>query len=106
MKNIVLVRIDDRLSRWQWAGYLKAVDYSPADPETGETCAQVTAESGSTVNLRKKPSLKAAVLAKVPLGQRVAVREKTNMEWWKVAYLQFTGYMMRKVLKTEEGENS
>ena len=23
------VRIDDRLSRWQWAGYLKAVDYSP-----------------------------------------------------------------------------
>lgn len=100
------VRIDDRLSRWQWAGYLKAVDYSPADPETGETCAQVTAESGSTVNIRKKPSLKAAVLAKVPLGQRVAVREKTNMEWWKVAYLQFTGYMMRKFLKTEEGENS
>ena len=100
------VRIDDRLSRWQWAGYLKAVDYTAAGPEPDETCAQVTAENGSTVNLRQKPSLKAVILARVPLGQRVAVREKTSPEWWKVAYLQFTGYMMRKFLKTEERENS
>ena len=96
------MRIDDRLSRWQWAGYLKAVDYTAAGPEPDETCAQVTAESGSTVNLRQKPSLKAVILARVPLGQRVAVREKTSPEWWKVAYLSFTGYMMRKFLKTEE----
>ena len=96
------VRIDDRLSRWQWAGYLKAVDYTAAGPEPDETCAQVTAENGSTVNLRQKPSLKAVILARVPLGQRVAVREKTSPEWWKVAYLSFTGYMMRKFLKTEE----
>ena len=87
------VRVDTDLSRWQYAGWLNAVD----DQENKST-ATVTAQSGGTVNLRSAPSLDAVVRVRVPLGSTVEVLEQTNEEWAQVRYRAVTGYMMRAFL--------
>lgn len=94
------VRVDTRLSDWCCAGYLNAVDYQSdwEDP----TLATVTAESGSTVNLRSAPSRSAVVRVRVPIGSVVEVLERTDEYWSLIRWQTYTGYMMREFL-WEEG---
>lgn len=94
------VRVDTRLSDWCCAGYLNAVDYH--DDWEEPALATVTAESGSTVNLRSAPSRDAVVRVRVPIGSVVEVLERTDEAWSRIRWQAYTGYMMREFL-WEEG---
>lgn len=89
-------RVDTSLRRWTHAGYLKAVDYESGDAPT----AVVTAESGSSVNLRKAPNRQSPILARVPLGQTVTLLACDDEAWHKIRWQNKTGYMMKEFLKT------
>lgn len=121
-------RIDNVLSKWWCAGYLNAVSYGsggtdgspdsgspdpstppcPPCPGTGDGTpgalpalpfqAKVTAQRGSTVNLRRSASKGDAVLLRVPIGSAVTVTELTNTTWWCIRYGSTTGFMMREFL--------
>ena len=61
----------------------------------------VTADSGSTVNLRSRPDKSAAVLAKVPIGETVQVLTISG-GWATIQREGITGYMMEQYLKAQE----
>jgi hypothetical protein len=88
-------------SVWNYHGVLKLLsdggEVHP-DPTPAEgKIAVVVAQSGSTVNLRKTPSLRGALITRVPLGTRVTIISPGE-EWCHVSYLNKTGYMMAKFL--------
>ena len=64
----------------------------------------VTADSGSTVNLRARPDKSAAVLAKVPIGETVQALTISG-GWATIQREGITGYMMEQYLKAQ-GEAS
>ena len=59
--------------------------------------ATVTAESGSTVNMRSRASTSASLLERVPVGARVTILDEYG-GWAKIKYGSVTGYMMSKFL--------
>ena len=61
--------------------------------------AEVIASSGSSVRMRKNPSLTATVARDIPIGTVVTVIEEYNSAWDKIAIDGSTGYMMSKFLK-------
>lgn len=61
--------------------------------------AVVTADNGTTVNLRQGPSTSTSVQKAVRVGTIVDVTEEYNGEWAKVKTDGLTGYMMRKFLR-------
>ena len=61
--------------------------------------AVVFAESGSTVNLRVRANVSAALVERVPIGATVEVLG-TGSKWLKVKYGTWTGYMIL------DGQNS
>ena len=65
--------------------------------------AQVYAESGSTVRLRKTASTKAIVIANVPIGATVGVLDKQG-PWWQITHAGKTGWMMADFLKQGTSE--
>ena len=85
---------DDRADRWQYAGM-------PADVEEMVTPireALVRAGSGSSVNLRRQPSLAAARIARVPIDTAVQVIGEDG-DWAKIITPDgLNGYMMKKYL--------
>ena len=64
--------------------------------------ANVCADSGNTVNLRKSPSSGAVRVCTVPVGSVVEVLNEYNNEWAEIRYGEKTGYMMRKFLQKKE----
>ncbi len=90
---------------WRIAGYLNQVDYVGPGPTPTPVpkCAVTTAASGSTVNLRRSPSKQSTVLARVPLGETVAVNSAYDATWWNVSYQKYTGYMMSEFLRPVAG---
>lgn len=94
------IKRDNALGAWRYAGTLALLD----DDETGDDpCmtplyqARVTAANGLPVRLREKPSLQAAVLRSVPLGEMADVLEETG-DWARVRCQGTEGYMMRRFL--------
>lgn len=61
---------------------------------------EVTADSGSTVNLRSRPDKSAAVLAKVPIGETVQALTISG-GWATIQRKGITGYMMEQYLKAQ-----
>ena len=59
----------------------------------------VTADAGSTVNLRQSASTSSSVITKIKIGTEVELIEKTNETWYKIKYDKYEGYMMTKYLK-------
>lgn len=101
--------VDTKLGKWSHHGLLTVLkkagarpdDPSPAPaptpgPSTGDQ-AYVVAESGGTVNMRRTPSLKGALIMRIPLMTIVNVIEPGE-EWCKINYQNKTGYMMSKFL--------
>ena len=95
----------NRNSVWNYHGKLsvlaKMADGSSSSsgeitPSTGSK-AIVVAESGGTVNLRRNPNLKGALIVRVPLGSTVTIVSPSE-EWAKISWNHFTGYMMAKFL--------
>lgn len=93
------IQRDSKIGNWRWGGRLKYVDYNEREEPDMETPyeAIVTADNGKTVNLRAKPDMKSAILARVTVGSFVTVLDE-NIEWDKVSYSGRTGYMMDKYL--------
>lgn len=99
--------IDTKLGKWNYAARLKplveAGAYAASTPETttvipsSGTQAKVTAPSGGTVNMRKTPSLKGALIMRIKLGEIVEIVEPGE-EWCKIKYQKKTGYMMAQFL--------
>lgn len=94
------ITTDSKLGKWAYKGQLTLIDYDSALPETpalGVGYATVTAPSGSTVNLRDRPSKRGSVTQRIPLGTVVEVSEVTG-EWAKVRVM-VEGYMMTDFLR-------
>ena len=99
--------IDTKLGRWNYAAKLKPlvnagaykeeVEPTPEIPSSG-TYAIVTAPTGRTVNMRKTPSLRGALIIQIKIGNTVEILEPGE-EWCKIKYGKKTGYMMAKFLQ-------
>lgn len=59
----------------------------------------VTADVGSTVNLRQSPSTSSNIITKIKINTEVELIEKTTENWYKIKYDKYEGYMMAKYLK-------
>lgn len=85
---------------WDYVGYLKDIEYSEKGADTMQSMV-VTADSGSTVNLRSRPDTKAPLLARVPVGEAVTVLTISG-GWATIRRGGVTGYMMEQYLKAQE----
>ena len=86
------VRMDEKRGDWQYSAWLRLIQRQQSYTAT------VTAESGSTVNLRSGPGLQYEILRQVPVGSTAAVLAETDADWAFVAYQGTEGYMMRRFL--------
>ena len=99
---------DKSAKGWSYVGDLPWVEYEPA-PEPGPeppdptepVTAIVTAEKGSTVKMRAKPSTKCRLYWDVPIGSEVIVDEKGD-EWSRITWNDREGYMMTRFLDFRE----
>lgn len=94
--------------KYAWTHYAIPKGWGGTEEEKGEDqtvqTMVVTADSGSTVNLRTRPDKTASVLAKVPIREAVQV---LGMEdgWATIQRDGVTGYMMAQYLRAQ-GEAS
>lgn len=93
---------DTKVGKWNYHGHLlllqKLVTETTPEPVPSAGClAVVVADSGSTVNLRRTPSLKGALIDRVPLGTTVEITDPGE-EWATIIYKNKKGYMMAKFL--------
>ena len=91
---------DNKLGRWNYAGWLRMVSRENDEGEaTGMQTAVVTAESGSTVNLRKTPH--GALEDRVPVGSTAQVLD-TMDGWARIVTNGKTGWMDLKFLRMQD----
>lgn len=100
--------VDTKLGKWNYAMRAKPLvnagaynNTAPAPIDTTPTSgsqAKVVAQSGSTVNMRRTPSLKGALITRIPLGTIVNIIQPGE-EWCKISYGAKTGYMMAQFLE-------
>lgn len=103
------VVVDTKVGKWAYHGALSLI--GEADDEgkvvTGMETATVTAESGSTVNLRKTPG--GDLVDRVPVGSVVHVMQVTGepgSQWAQVDYRGKVGWMDVAFLWMEAGTES
>jgi len=99
---------DFKVGKWAYVGWLPQVSSNPSpspepepQPEPGHLTAVVTAPTGSTVNMRRSPNNKSALVEKVPIGETVDVLER-GTEWCKIKWKWYTGYMMTVFLAFDD----
>lgn len=90
---------DKKLGKWNYAGWLAMVSRGSEKENARMQTAIVTAESGSTVNLRKTPE--GALLDRVPVGSAAQVLD-TMDGWARVTVAGKTGWMDKRYLKMQE----
>ena len=91
---------DKKIGKWNYAGWLRMVSRGNDEgEETGMQTAVVTAESGSTVNLRKTPH--GALEDRVPVGSTAQVLD-TMDGWAKITVSGKTGWMDLKYLRMQD----
>ena len=100
---------DAKLGKWAYRGGLSLIGEASDTGKvvTSVETATVTAESGSTVNLRKTPG--GDLVDRVPVGSVVQVMEVTGepgSQWAQVAYHGKTGWMDVDFLRMEAGTES
>lgn len=109
---------DTKLGQWLYYGKLNDVAYENGDDNmptydidnmndasVKEMLAVVTADSGSTVKMRAKPSTSSSIYWDIPVGATVVVDEKGD-PWSRIRHGSRSGYMMTKFLKIQEGEET
>lgn len=100
--------VDTKLGKWNYAMRAKPLVNAGAyvtestptinpTPASGSQ-AKVTAPSGGTVNMRRTPTLKGALMTRIPLGTIVNIIQPGE-EWCKISYGAKTGYMMAQFLE-------
>lgn len=91
---------DNKLGKWNYAGWLRMVSRGNEEEEaTGMQTAVVIAESGSTVNLRKTPH--GALEDRVPVGSTAQLLD-TMDGWARIATNGKTGWMDLKYLRMQD----
>jgi uncharacterized protein YraI len=92
------IKMDSRIGAWRFGGRIDGVDYTKEAPVSVITNAVVTADSGSNVRLRAKPSVASTTLAYVPLNETVGILNVSG-NWTEVQYKTVRGWMMSKFLQ-------
>ena len=95
---------DAKLGKWAYRGGLSLIGEAGDEEKggTGMETATVTAESGSTVNLRKTPG--GDLVDRVPVGSVVqVVSYQPGAQWAQVAYQGKSGWMNVAFLRMEAG---
>ena len=99
------IAIDKKKGKWSHGGKLKGIDYgeqqTPEEKEAGQMTAIVTADNGTTVKMRLKPSKSSNVYWDIPVGAEVEMLEAGEV-WSKIKYNGKTGYMMSNFLTTSQ----
>ena len=91
------VTTDSKLGKWAYKGQLSLIEDAAEDSGSLSTgYAVVMAGSGSTVNLRDKPSRKGSVMQRAPIGTAVEVLA-VDKGWAKIR-VPVEGYMMAEYL--------
>lgn len=93
---------DSKVGKWSFMGEYVGLEEKPEGGSEKMGMALVTAETGSTVNLRTQPSDKAVVLARIAVGTLVTVKEPGET-WSKIDYNGIRGWMMDKYLAPVPG---
>jgi len=88
------IAFDDSIRGWTHCGSISGL----AKAQPSGCSAVVTAPSGKTVNLRRRPDKAAPVLCRVPIGSVVTVSESAQ-GWARVTADGVTGYMMESFLE-------
>lgn len=94
--------IDTKLGKWNYHGKSRqlvnaSTTATPTPVPSSGTQAVLVAPSGSTVNMRRTPSLKGSLIVRLPLGTIVNIISPGE-DWCKVSYAKYTGYMMAQFL--------
>lgn len=91
--------------KWTHWGELKGVDYGDGKEEKMITATVVlpTGASGSTVNMREKPSKGSGIVKRVPVGSSVEVLEDQG-QWCHIEFSGYSGWMMSDYLEYGGGE--
>jgi len=88
------IAYDDSIRAWSHFGNLLDVDYTYEEDFNVETkTAIVTANSGTTVNMRKIPDRSGAVIKRIPIGDLVEIRTQAK-GWAQICHGRDIGYMM------------
>lgn len=87
---------DTSTKGWTWSGRLPWVDGGGGEVQKGI----VTAESGSTVNLRKQPAASAALIERVPVGTPCEIVSEDG-EWSKIIVDGVAGWMMSRFIQKD-----
>ena len=82
----------------------KEVSKKEETTTTNKTETKIAYIKYDTVNLRKKASTSAAVLAKLKLNDEVTVLENVNSTWAKIEIDGMTGYVSTELLANEKQE--
>lgn len=90
---------DKKLGKWNYAGWLAMVSRGSEKEDARMQTAIVTAESGSTVNLRKTPH--GALEDRVPVGSVAQVID-TMDGWARITVNGKTGWMDLKYLRMQD----
>lgn len=103
------VTTDTTTGKWAYWGKLKNVNYSSKSERSEEKMpeglntdmfATITANQGTTVKMRAKPSTSSSKYWDIPIGATVTVLEKGN-DWSKIQVGARVGYMMSQFLVFE-----
>jgi len=87
---------DTKLGKWTHRGWLAKVSQEGDTSMSEVKTAVITADSGSTVNLRSKPD--GALVDRIPVGATVTMVAQQN-GWVRVAYAGKSGWMMEKFVQ-------
>lgn len=93
------IMTDTKLGKWRHHGWLNCISQKGEAPMT-LTTATVTAQQGSTVNLRQSPG--GALIDRVPVGDSVTVLHQQD-GWTQVTHGDHTGWMKSDYLTTADG---
>ena len=106
--GVVAGKITD--SKWTAWGELRGVDYQNSERKGVNHMAKVVlpeGASGATVNMRDEDSRHSALVARVPVGSEVEIKEDCE-DWCLIRYDGRIGWMMSDYLEYggQEGESS
>lgn len=89
-------KTDDKIGSWAYWGKLEKASYNVADipdPISLQKTLYVHADNGKPVNMRIRPSYKADIVARVPVGEAVTITNEEN-GWKYIKWQKNTGWML------------
>ena len=95
---------DYNANAWHFAAEISGMNFEEKqEVDAMSKYATVVADSGFTVNVRKRPDKNAPVLFAVPIDEIVEVTESAG-EWATIKYNGQRGYMMAEFLEISQSE--